>query len=244
MLVDLLTNSEVRFMKKGKFLFTLLLGLIASTTSIEAANSLQGYTGNNRGELEKKLGFSSDHLGSDSMIYAKFDAYSTWTEKNIENNEISPKMGLGFRLRHFHHGFDMSFSSHMPKEIRFINQINDMIRQREILKGEENYYAGQLTYMYYTRSYSRNTFYFGAGAGVDQHIIKIKQQNYRDHFGYLSGVLLTGYQFDVSEFIKSFLQIQVSQPAYYYEKITGNMYGLTLVNKWRPTIGMSLGVGF
>ncbi len=179
------------------------------------------------------------------MIYAKFDAYSTWIEKNIADNEITPKMGFGFRYKNYHHGFDFAFNGQLPKEFTAM-KIDDTPYNpnTQTYKGTQNYFNGQLTYLYYASPVSRSTFYLGAGGGADRHSIEIKKENIHDYFGSISGLLLAGYQFHISDSMKSFLQIQASQPAFFYEKIADDIYGLSQVNHWLPTFSMSLGVGF
>jgi hypothetical protein len=228
-------------MKLTKHLFTTVIGMIAILQTGNAADH-SSCISRSHPELERTLGYTQYNSGVDSMIYAKFDAYSTWIEKNIEENEIVPKIGFGFRYRNSRHGFDLAMSGQAPEKFYLPSKSDFSGEDKPAAKGTRSYTAGQLTYLYFTQPVSRNTFYFGAGAGIDRHSIKVDETH--DYFGFLSGLFVAGYQFNLSDTMKSFLQFQASQPAYCYEKISTDIYGLTQVNQWVPTFSMSVGVGF
>ncbi len=244
-------------MKHSKLLLAAIFGLMTCQTAA-AIDSHQSFSGSHA-ELEESLGLNRDH-SRESMVYAKFDASSAWVEKKLTDNKIFPRMSLGFRYRNHRHGFDFSIRGHMPEEcefetvIRYESSMSTMFDECKVIKykGVKYYLAGQLTYLYFTRPDSRSTFYIGAGAGIDYLNVVFENINRvymginktKAEGGSFSGLLLAGYQFDLYKAVKSFLQFQISHPAYDYIRLDENNFDLKPTNQWLPIVTMSVGVGF
>lgn len=205
-------------------------------------------------EWQQQLARNKNAAYRESLVYSKFDTYSRFFKEDMTDTEIMIKYGLGWRYRKAHHGFNISISGHEPREfvikdLNFTNTIDTdtgdviVIRDKSI-SGSYYYVNGQAMYLYYLNPKSSNSFYFGAGAEADRYTFHLKNSGSDLDMGFVSGVLSGGYQFQVTDKIKSFVEMQVSQPAFIYGSTQGNRTGLIPMNSWAPSVTFSIGIGF
>ncbi len=203
-------------------------------------------------EWQQQLARNKNAVYGESLVYSKFDTYSHFFKEDMTDTEIMIKYGLGWRYRKAHHGINISISGHEPREfvihnLNFTNMLDtgDVIVIRNKGIGGTYYYVnGQAMYLYYLNPKSSNSLYFGAGAEADRYAFHFKNSGSNLNIGFVSGVLSGGYQFRVTDKVKSFVEMQVSQPAFIYGSTQGSRTGLVPMNSWAPSVTFSIGIGF
>lgn len=123
------------------------------------------------------------------------------TELNKTDVQVLPGVGLGYRLVAGSSAIDLSASFNRRKSV------TDEGREETL-----HYTVPKANYLYYVNAESNNSFYAGAGlawGGIDT---RDMEDNKSSFIGLIPNVAL-GYELNRTGTLRSFVQLDVSQPA-------------------------------
>lgn len=137
------------------------------------------------------------------------------------SSAILPSFGLGARFQKDSYGFDLSTNIN---SLIFINYTS--------LKG---------VFLFYPRPEKRHQLYFGMGPGLGYHLISVPMGGHygsaTTKYGDITLEGLVGYEFRHANHIKTFIQLELSQPSYVFGRPK-------LHNRYKPGIALTGGLGF
>lgn len=191
----------------------------------------------------QELNFPLDtKVQSTDTIYMKIGANESDIPKNDET--VMPGLGIGYRTAFDHHAVDVSVEGN-ARQIRNIAQ-----------EKVTNYsYALPVKYLYIVNPKSNNSLYAGAGlaiGGIQQTTViaaadevlnedgtiatasVIAEDKFQEFHGFIPNVTV-GYEFNRMGAVKTFVQLDVSQPALAVTKSGDFM---------TPKFALSAGIGF
>lgn len=197
------------------------------------------------------LGFAQDtalkmnaETQKNDTIYMKVGVNESNLPKNDEN--MMPGLGLGYRTSNGHHGLDVSVEGN-------VREIRNLAQERVTNYA---YTLPKVNYLFVLNPKSANSLYAGAGlalGGIKQTTIVDGQEaviNPEDQTVVTPAVLaseknqefhgliptaVVGYEFNRSGTVKTFVQLDVSQPALAVRK-DGDFF--------TPKVALSAGIGF
>jgi hypothetical protein len=197
------------------------------------------------------LGFAQDttlnmnaEAQKNDTIYMKVGVNESKLPKNDEN--MMPGLGLGYRTSSGHHGLDVSVEGN-------VREIRNLAQERVTNYA---YTLPKVNYLFVLSPKSANSLYAGAGlaiGGIKQTTIVDGQEaviNAEDQkevtpaiaaseknqeFHGLIPTAVVGYEFNRTGALKTFVQLDVSQPALAVRK-DGDFF--------TPKVALSAGIGF
>lgn len=136
----------------------------------------------------------ADQENESSLYYVKLGA----THPPGDSSGILPSIGLGVRFQRDYYGFDLSANL---GSIFFVNDAS--------LKG---------IFLFYPRSEKRHQLYFGVGPGVGYHLTSVPMGapfgGATTEYGNVTLEGVIGYEFRHARHFKTFIQLELSQPAF------------------------------
>jgi hypothetical protein len=169
-------------------------------------------------------------------VYLKMGANETEVPKNADL--LMPEVGVGYRYASGHHGIDVSVEGGANK-VQAVKEID-----------QANYFVSlpKVDYLFYATPQASSSFYAGTGLALS-----MQRQNETEtveaatpgdaptvtntvrEFAGISPNVLVGYEFGRKDVVKTFVELQVSQPAVAIQQ-QGNFPG--------PRASLFVGAGF
>lgn len=184
----------------------------------------------------------TQEAGRSSTIYLKMGASDSNLPKNDET--IMPGLGIGYRTAYGHNALDVSSEWNH-------RQIRDTENQRI---ANYSYTLPKVNYLFYVTPASNNSLYAGAGlalGGVKQTTVISATEEIVDEDGVVTPAVAAhndtrefhglipnvaaGYEFNRNGGVKTFVQLDISQPALAVMR-EGSFMG--------PKVALSAGLGF
>lgn len=181
-----------------------------------------------------------NHKGT---IYMKMGVNESELPKN--DQKLMPGLGIGYRAAFDHHAVDVSADGNR-------REIRDVAQEKAV---NYSYTLPKVNYLYYVTPASDSSFYAGAGlafggmkdttvvAAVDEVKAEdgtvatpsVAAHNVVQEFHGLIPNIAAGYEFGRNTSVRTFVQLDVSQPAIATAR-EGTFFG--------PKVALSLGAGF
>lgn len=169
-------------------------------------------------------------------VYLKMGANETELPKNADL--LMPEVGIGYRFASGHHGIDVSVEGG-ANQVHAVKEID-----------QANYYVTlpKVDYLFYATPASSSSFYAGTGLALNMQrqndVTTVDPVTPGDaptvtntvrEFAGISPNVLVGYEFGRKDVVKTFVELQVSQPAIAIQQ-AGNLPG--------PRASFFVGAGF
>ncbi len=185
----------------------------------------------------------SQEAGHKGTIYIKMGANESELPKNDE--KLMPGLGLGYRAAFGHHAVDVSADANR-------REIRDVADAKTV---NYSYTLPKVNYLFYVTPASNSSLYAGAGlgfGGMKDTTVVAAVEEMKDEAGLVTtqaaaahnkvqefhGIIpnaSVGYEFGRNTSVRTFVQLDVSQPAVAALK-EGEFFG--------PKVELSLGAGF
>lgn len=137
------------------------------------------------------------------------------------SSAVLPSFGLGTRLQKDYYGFDLSANIN---SLIFVNYAS--------LKG---------AFLFYPQPGKSHQFYFGMGPGLGYHLTSVPMGgpygSATTDYGNITVEGLVGYEFRHSNHLKTFIQLELSQPSYVWGRPKPH-------NGYKPGVALTGGLGF
>lgn len=218
-----------------------LTTLILTTAIAMGFAQEQTLTANAFAQPKAHFPVDTQEAGRNGTIYMKMGVNDSELPKNDQN--LMPGLGIGYRAAYGHHAVDVSAEGNR-------REIRDVMNERAI---NYSYALPKVNYLFYATPASNNSLYAGAGmalggmkqtsvvaateAVVADGIVTPAVAAYNDtqEFHGIIPNVAAGYEFNRKGSVKTFVQLDVSQPALAVMR-EGSFFG--------PKVALSAGIGF